>query len=127
MGTKSSILRFILKFLFKRKYRKLAHKWRVKGVVFYLRLINGARQASLAVVAGLVFLQLMALGFIMMVTAGLLLSPLSMEEKLWGLLGAGGFLFLIPAIALLVIFSQRSWYKLSGAERLVRDALKDEP
>jgi hypothetical protein len=105
------------------KRRAIKHAKR-RGVMAYLQVLQTGRRVTLSALAAFVILQCMILaGFGALVT-GVLLLELDPRNKLQILFGifAGGFL--LPALALAVLLSERTWYKASGAKKMVEDLLK---
>lgn len=96
-----------------------------KSVIAYLRALQGSRRFVLVGLAGFVFLQIMILaGFGALVT-GFLLWDYDFSAKIEILFGVFAGLFAFPFIALLIVFSERFWYKISGAESLVDNLRND--
>lgn len=95
------------------------------GIIAYLRLLNGSRRFLVVCLAAFLFLQMMILAlFGVLVTAFSIWDhefAAKMEILFYIFLG----MFTLPAIALVVIFSERFWYKASGAGRLV-DSLRND-
>lgn len=102
-------------------YEKAARSIRKKGVLAYLRALQVIRKSLAGSIFLFVFLQLMVVGFIGSIVVGVFLIPQDLEVRLWILLGVFGFFFLLPLIVLLFVFSEKVWYKLSGAEKMVTD------
>jgi hypothetical protein len=102
-------------------YKKAAQSIRKKGVLAYLRALQVLRKSLAGSVLLFVFLQLMVVGFIGSIVVGVFLIPQDLEVRLWILFGVFGFFFLLPFVILLFVFSERTWYKLSGAEKMVAD------
>ncbi|MBS1971312.1 MAG: hypothetical protein JSU04_13470 [Bdellovibrionales bacterium] len=102
-------------------YKKAARSIRKKGVLAYLRALQVLRKSLAGSVLLFVFLQLMVVGFIGSIVVGVFLIPQDLEVRLWILLGVFGVFFLLPFVILLFIFSERVWYRLSGAEKMVAE------
>lgn len=107
-------------------YQKAANRLRKKGVLVYLRTLQALRKGLAGSIFLFLFLQLMLFGFIGTIVIGVFLLPQETETKLWILFGVFGAFFALPFISLLVLFSERVWYKLSGAEQMVADLNKPE-
>jgi hypothetical protein len=96
-----------------------------KGVIAYLRTLQGARRFVILCLAAFLVLQVMIFsGFGALVT-GFLLWDYDFAAKIEILFGVFLGLFAFPFIAFLVICSERFWYKASGAERLVESLRND--
>jgi hypothetical protein len=64
----------------------------------------------------------MVLGFLgFSITAIWLLPDQDTQVKLYYLLSFFGFLFFIPAIAFMYLFSDKIWYRVSGAEKILKE------
>jgi hypothetical protein len=96
-----------------------------KGVIAYLRTLQGTRRFVILCLAAFLVLQIMIFsGFGALVT-GFLLWDYDFAAKIEILFGVFIGFFALPFIALLIIFSERFWYKASGAERLVESLRND--
>lgn len=115
-------LKNFLFFLFRTfVYREAFNSVRKRGVLLYLRLVQVVRRSLLAAILIFVTLQLMVFGLVGSIIAGVFLLPHDFETRLWILFGVFGAFFLIPLIGLLIVFSEKTWYKLSGAEKMVSE------
>lgn len=93
-----------------------------KAVLTYLKTLKVIRQSLLAAVLLLVTLQLMVMGFVGVMVAGIWLYPSEdLQTKLWILFGLSLTLFLIPSIGLFLFFSEKMWLRISGAEKLLSE------
>lgn len=93
---------------------------KIGAVSAYLRLVDGVRKGVLGVVAILLMLMLLIVGFVA-VHVGLFIV-LDWEIKTIGIvtLCLGGVYFLVPLIVIMVGTSERTWMKISGGNELVR-------
>lgn len=63
----------------------------------------------------------MVLGFVGAVVSGIWLLPVEDNTvRLWILFSTFSAFFLIPFIALLVLLSEKTWFKASGADELLK-------
>ena len=93
-----------------------------KAVLTYLKTLKVIRQSLLAAVLLLVTLQLMVMGFVGVMVAGIWLYPSEdLQTKLWILFGLSLTLFLIPGVGLFLFFSEKMWLRISGAEKLLSE------
>lgn len=106
------LIRFALHSFFLREAEK---KIRRQGVLLYLKTLRTVRLGLLGAIALFAVFQLMVLGLIGAIVTGVLLAPLETETRLWILFGGFAALFVIPFVGLLVLFSERVWFKASGA------------
>lgn len=114
---KDFLFMFVRAFL----YKKAARSMRKKGVLMYLRALQVLRASLAGSIALFFFLQLMLVGFVGAIVVGVFLIPQDLEVRLWILLGIFGVLFLLPLCILLYAFSEKVWYRMSGAEKMVAD------
>jgi hypothetical protein len=92
-----------------------------KGVLLYLRTLSMVRKSLLFGLLVFCVFQMMVLGFIGAVVSGIWLLPIEDQViRLWILFGVFASFFIIPFLVLLVLLSEKVWYKASGAEDLLR-------
>jgi hypothetical protein len=109
-------IRQLLSFLIGQYTAKLVRK---KALLAYLRILQIVRKSLLAAFFAYFILQMMVFGFLGSVIAGIWLLPYELETKLYLLLGTFGFLFLLPAMGLMFVFSERLWFEASGAKQMM--------
>ncbi|HMN68848.1 MAG TPA: hypothetical protein PKC28_09955 [Bdellovibrionales bacterium] len=115
------IAQFILTFFVGRVKARFMSEAKRRGVVLYLRALNGTRRGIILALLGAILLQAMVLaGFGMMIT-GVLLLDYDFVLRLEILFGIFVGMFTLPALVLTVVLSERAWYKASGAERMIDD------
>jgi len=102
-------------------YEKAVRGVRKKGVLAYLKALQVIRAGLAGSLFLFLFLQLMVVGFVGSVVVGVFLLPQDLEVRLWILFGVFATFFVLPLIILLVVFSERVWYKMSGAEKMVSE------
>jgi hypothetical protein len=94
------------------------------GTIAYLRAVNGSRRLLIGVLVAFILLQSMVLaGFGALIT-GFMLWEADQTLKLQVLFTIFMGMFTIPALMLFILFSEKLWYKASGAEKLVNDLRK---
>ncbi|MES2802315.1 MAG: hypothetical protein V4654_07470 [Bdellovibrionota bacterium] len=93
-----------------------------KAVLIYLKTLQAMRRSLMVALIIFCILQLMVLGFLGAVATAIWLLPQDTNTKLYILLSFFAFLFIIPFVALCYIFSERLWFRLSGAEKLLKEA-----
>ncbi|MCM0605986.1 MAG: hypothetical protein KA715_07835 [Xanthomonadaceae bacterium] len=101
--------------------RESSRRLQSKGILFYLkalRALRGGVQGSLIVFH---FLQTIMLSFLCAVTAEVFLAVEDQHTRLLMLLGFFSFLFVIPFIGVAALFSEKLWYRASGAEKMVEE------
>ena len=102
-------------------YRRAVSKARQKGILVYLKTLQTVRKSMALFLLAFAFFQLMILGFVGVVVAGIFLYPEELQWKLWVLLTVSGCLFIGPLVFLFFLFSERVWYQVSGAEKMMSD------
>ena len=102
-------------------YRKAVNRAKKEGLLFYLKALQVIRKSILGSL-GLVFaFQMLIFGFVGVITVGVLLLPQDTDFKLWLLFGIFSALFVIPAFILSVALSEKVWFRISGAEKMMSD------
>jgi hypothetical protein len=111
------IFRELLLFFFKAwGQRMAANRLKTQGLLVYLKILQAVRKSLLGIIAFLCFLQFIVLGLIGTFVVGVLLTHNEPETKLWILLSGFLVLLAVPMIGLTFMFSERLWFKMSGAE-----------
>lgn len=100
-------------------YRQAVRQAEKKAILFLLKALQAARMSLAAALAVFFIIQLMIFGLVGAAIAGLWLTSWELETKLWVLFGVSITLFAVPLIGFFVFFSERVWYRLSGAQSLV--------
>lgn len=112
-----SFLRMIFRMFF---FRVFYNKIRRRSMLIYLKVLKAARKSIIALLAIYACLQLMLFGFVGAVASGIYLLPIEDQQiRLWIIFGVSMGFFLIPAIGLMIILSERIWVKASGVEKLL--------
>jgi len=120
------ILRILIFFLGEFVKGRMVLRAKRRGVVTYLKALQGSRRILLIAVSVFFVFNVVALAGIGTFVTGVMLLDLDQRQKLWILFGVFAALFFIPVIALVIAFNERVWYKMSGAEKMVED-LRLEP
>lgn len=105
------------------KLRFLA-KAQKTGTLAYLRVLKGSRRVLMALLGAFLMLQIMVLAAFGSLVTGFLLWDAEPHFKLQILFGIFLALCGLPVLVLGFLFSERLWYKVSGAEKLVAHVLK---
>jgi hypothetical protein len=92
-----------------------------KGLIAYINALQGVRRVLLAALLGFFVLQTIVFAGIGALVTGVLLLNLDPRTTLIVLCSVFTAAFLIPVIALAILFSERFWYKMSGAEKMVEE------
>jgi hypothetical protein len=91
------------------------------GVLAYLKMLQGSRRVLMVALAAFLILQLMLLSLVGALVSGFMLWDTDFQFKMQVLFGMFLALFALPFIGLLILFSERLWYKASGAQKMVED------
>ncbi len=120
------IFRFLFKAWVKKGQRDVVSDLKAKSLVTYLHILNGARMSVMGMVTVLLILQMVSFGLALMIGAAVFLAPFELNLKLWIVFAVGGFLFVLPILGISLLLSQRLWYRLSGAEKMVSEVLEKQ-
>lgn len=119
------IFRFLFMIIGAQVKKSVVHEAKRKGVVAYLRVLQGSRLFFVVCLAAFLILQAMMISFFGLLVTGLLLWDHDFAAKIEILFYIFLALFSVPFLVLIVITSERFWYKMSGAARLVDDLQND--
>lgn len=117
------LTKFLRPYIQNAMLRSVSDKIRRRGLLAYLRAIQGARRGLLALVLLALLLQTMMLGLFGAAVLAVLLYVPDPADALFILMCVSGGFFVVPMLALLVGFSDRLWYRLSGAKKWVAQSL----
>ena len=95
-----------------------------KGVAAYVRVVQGTRRALLGMLLLYFFLQIIVLAGVGAVVTGLWLWDYDPHVKMQIAFGICLGFFFLPALLLMVVFSERLWYKHSGAKKMVDELIE---
>lgn len=112
------LLLFLLGQQFKRRFFRDMKK---QGLVAYLRFLRALRLMFIVTVGAFLTLQLMVLAGVGMVITGVMNTAHPTEYKMEILFWIFSGAFAVPALLLLILMSERLWFNLSGAARLMDD------
>jgi hypothetical protein len=97
---------------------------KIQSAIAYLNLIKGMRRMTVLVCLLVVFVVILACGFLMIPIALCLFMPWSPETKALVAAAFGAGYLVIPLIVVIALFSGKRWMKAAMADRLMEDALK---
>ena len=119
MGLLENLFSGIISQLF---YRFALNKVKRKAILVYLKTLQAARKSLIAAILIFATLQLMMLGLLGSLVVSVWLIPTDdLQTKLFILLGVFGSLFLVPVLLLVYFLSEKTWFRLSRAEELLKD------
>ncbi len=106
-------------FILKQVFLKFAFdKAKKKAIIIYLKTLQAARKSLLFAFIIFSFFQLMIVGFVGSIATGVWLLPIDDQHfRLLILFSAFLLMFLVPISFLMFFFSEKNWYKVSGAEK----------
>ena len=112
----------ILLFVFKAYVKgQVVNEVRRRGTLAYLKTVNATRLILIGALLSFIFLQMMVISLIGVIVTGFFLWEHEFQAKLeilfWIFLG----MFTLPALLLIVGLSERLWYRVSGAKKMVDD------
>ena len=106
-----------------RQYRASALELlRVRAALLYVRVVRGARGAFIAGLVGIGSLALAAAGFVLFHVG--LFFVLPPPYNAWALMGLGATYVAVGLGTLMCACSERAWMRLSGANEVVRRAVR---
>jgi hypothetical protein len=120
---KGFLFDFVLGLIFRRTKRKVIDNFKTQGIVAYLKVLQGARLSIAGALILFVVLQFIVFGFVAMTGAGIWLLPMELESKIYLILALGAILFFVPLGLIIWAFSEKVWYSISGAEKIVSELL----
>lgn len=119
------LIKLLLMFLGAQVKKGVVHEAKRKGVLAYLRVLQGSRRFLVISLATFLILQAMMLSFFGLLVTGFMLWDHDFAAKIEILFYIFLGFFSVPFLVLVVITSERFWYKMSGAARLVEDLQND--
>ena len=98
---------------------------KVNAAIVSLNILKGARRLTVLLCLLVMFIVMLACGFLLVPVALCLFMPWSPETK--AIVGAsiGAAYIIIPVIVGTSLFSERRWMRTSGIDKLVKEALKE--
>ncbi|OYZ24655.1 MAG: hypothetical protein B7Y39_00315 [Bdellovibrio sp. 28-41-41] len=99
---------------------RLIQESKKKGVLLYLKVLQAVRTSIVGALIVFFALQIFIVAVVGIVLTVLYLVPLENETKAWILLGLCGTIVLFVALVLNHIFSEKTWFKYSGASQFIR-------
>lgn len=118
-------MRFILRLIFmlighQAKLRVLREAKKT-GLVAYMRVLQGSRYVVIAFLLAFFILQFMLLSLVGAIVTGVMLWEQDLKLKLEVLFWFFTAMFSLPVLALSLGLSERVWYRVSGAKKMVDD------
>lgn len=108
-------------FLGQMAYQYAFGRVKKKAILIYLKTLQAMRRSLMLSLMIFCFIQLMVFGFLGAAVTAIWLLPQDTNTKLYILLAFFAFLFFIPFIVLCYVLSERLWFRLSGAEKLLKE------
>lgn len=99
--------------------RRFAAKAQARALLVYLKFLRIVRRSLLLLLFTFLALQTMIIGFVGACVTGVWLMDVDPHAKLQILFILFAALLVLPALALVFLFSERVWLKASGAEALL--------
>jgi hypothetical protein len=120
----AGFLRDIIKRLIGSEIDASVSLFKIESAVVYLNFIKGTRGMARLLCMLVVSVIVLACGFLMIPVALCLFMPWSPETKAIVAVAFGAAYLIVPLVAIVVLFSEKRWMKVSRADRLVKEALK---
>lgn len=108
-------------FLGQMAYQFVFGQVKKKATLIYLKTLQAMRRSLVAALAVFCILQLMIFGFLGAVVTSIWLLPHDVNTKLYFLLSFFAVIFILPFVALCFALSERLWFRLSGAEKILKE------
>jgi hypothetical protein len=98
---------------------------KINAAIVSLNILKGARRLTVRLCLLVMFIVMLACGFLLIPVALCLFMPWSAETK--AIVGAciGAAYIIIPVIVGTSLFSEKRWMRTSGVDKLVKEALKE--
>ena len=97
---------------------------KIQSAIVYLNIIKNTRRLTKLVCLLVLFIIVLACGFLLIPISLCLFMPWTGETKAIVAASVGAAYILIPLIVMLSLFSERRWLRVSRADKLVRAALR---
>lgn len=117
------IFRFVFYVFLRRTQRKFVRSAKIRALKVYLQALQASRQLVIAYTGLLILLQVLTLGVVVLLAGVTLMLPWTLESKGIFLTIVGGVLFLLPTVLLSMALSEKTWYRASRADELMRQAV----
>ena len=99
---------------------------KIHAAIVSLNVIKGARRLTMIFCLLVLSIVMLACGFLLIPVALCLFMPWSPETKTIVAASIGAAYIIIPVIVVMVFSSEKRWMKASGADKLVKEALKEQ-
>ncbi len=99
---------------------------KIQAAIVSLYLLKGARRVTVIFCVLVLSTVMLACGFLLIPVALCLFTPWSPETKTIVAASIGAAYIIIPVIVVMVLSSERRWMKASGADKLVKEALRQK-
>ena len=114
-----ALLRLLVSYFLQREEKRIFQKTQAKGVLIYLKTLNGVRRSLMAAMLIFFIFQVVAFSFACMIGFGLWLLPWELETKLWVGFGLSATGFIVPILICAFVFQEKIWYKVSQADQWI--------
>jgi hypothetical protein len=117
-----NVLKFIITFFIKSMImNSVKSEIKKKTTLAYLRAVQIARQSVAAAILLFFILHLFVFSFLGSVITGILILPMDYEDKIKILFYVLFGIFILILVALKILLSEKTWFKASGAEKMLED------
>lgn len=96
-----------------------------RSLAVYLRALRATRISLIGLLAVFLFLQLMMLAGVGTLVTGFMLWNQDFQSKIQILFYIFAAAFAIPLLSLTILMSERMWFRLSGARKMIEDLERD--
>lgn len=119
------LIRLAWMFIWRQKGRQLLSQGKANGILFYLKTLNVTRKTLFAAIVATLVLHVLVISLIGMMVTGTLLLATDWREALWLLFAGFTLLSTFMILGTWFLFSQRLWYRMSGAKEMVENLKND--
>lgn len=112
--------------LLNRFRKKALELLQISLVKLYMRLVNVLRRHAMILAAFVFFVGILAVAFVVIPTAIIIIMPWSIKIRVAALIAMGCFYFIVTCTLTRIVFSEKYWMKLSGAEALMNEISKEQ-
>tara|TARA_B110001454_G_scaffold219198_1_gene251566 strand:+ start:144760 stop:145110 length:351 start_codon:yes stop_codon:yes gene_type:complete len=98
---------------------RLIQESKKRGVLMYLKILQAVRTSIVGALLVVFALQIFVFAVVGVVLTAIYLAPFEDDTKAWILLGLCGTIVLLVGVVLTHIFSEKTWFKHSGASQLI--------
>jgi hypothetical protein len=113
-----------------KRYKKISIEYlKIQGAIYYVKGVRAVRQSVVALVLVMVLMSVIAAGFVILhVGFALLIHEYTKSLFTTGVILAslGGFYLLVPLCIVVHLTSEKTWMRLTNADKIINGVIKRE-